>query len=375
MSRKKKYFLSLIILIIISLVSYFIGYSKALLTNKTGLLEYTVDKLYALPYEKEKAQENAAITFVESLNDPYSEYLSKEAYKYFKEYSTSKYEGIGVSINFDKINGTKIIDVVPSSPAERAGIKSGDILISVDDKKITSENYNDILKYIKGTSPDSPPANESMHFVLSRNETSYSVDIYREGFEINTVESRIIDDDICYIKLSKFTEGAEKEFSNALKNASSFSSVILDLRNNGGGSVDVLMDIAEEILPKGILFYSIDAKNNRTDYKIKDNKYLSLPLVVLVNENSASASEVLASAISESGRGILIGQTTYGKGLVQAIIDFNDETALKLTIAKYYTLKGNYINDIGITPDILVQNSENEDLQLNEAIKYLSKKE
>lgn len=371
--RNKKYFIILIVFLIISILSYYLGYNNALLKTKTGLVEHTVDNLYALPYEKEKAQENAAISFVESLNDPYTEYLPKDAYYYFKQYSSSKYEGIGVSIKFDETKGAEIVDVIPSSPAQRVGIKRGDILISVDNKIIAPENFNDVISYIRGSSPDSPLPDEAMHFVLISGETQYSVDICRESYSVDTVESRIIDDDIFYIKLSKFAQGTEKEFSNALKNTVSCSSLILDLRDNGGGSVDVLLSIAEEILPKGLLFYSIDAKNNRTDYKIKDNNYLSIPLVVLVNENSASASEILASAISESGRGILIGQTTYGKGLVQAIIDFKDETALKLTVAKYYTLKGNYINDVGITPDILVENNENEDLQLNEALKYLSK--
>ena len=180
-----------------------------------------------------------------------------------------------------------------------------------------------------------------------------------------------INDDILYIKLSDFSEKAPSAMKEALEKHKEFSGMVLDLRGNGGGDLDSLIEVAELLLPSGILLTTEDAKGRRIEYRIKDDEYTDVPLAVLVNGKTASASEVLAACVKETGRGCLVGETTYGKGLVQTIIPFSDGSMLKLTIEKYYTSEGNYINEVGIEPDIIV---EDYDKQTTAAFEYVKKR-
>ena len=177
------------------------------------------------------------------------------------------------------------------------------------------------------------------------------------------------DEGVLYVALSVFSDESAKEFSELLGELNgSISAIILDLRNNGGGQVSSLITIASELMPEGPLFSSVNSKGKTAEYKITDNDYSAVPLAVLVNGESASASEILSAAIKQSGRGVLIGTTTYGKGLVQTIVTFGDGSALKYTDAKYYTYDGSYINGVGVEPDIIL---EGESEQYNEALSYV----
>lgn len=371
MISRKKYNITVALLVLIALLSYGCGKFSALRSSKLLSLEKAIEKNFALDYDKEAAETAAAKAYTESLNDPYSEYFTKAEYDTFTDILNYSYKGIGVTIDFTSDRAV-ISEVTKLSPADEAGVAVGDILMKVDDYTLTHENYDEVIYYIKGASLDSVPDDTPMRFTFDRGGVIYETEIKRSSITLPCVESEMLDNGIYYIKLSEFSTTAKDEFSEALKGTKDAEAIILDLRNNGGGLVESLMEVAGEIMPKGLLFSSEDASGKKREYRIKDNDYNSLPIAVLVNENTASASEILSSAIQESGRGILIGKTTYGKGLVQTAVIFPDGSAAKITCAKYYTLDGSYINGVGINPDITVEDEEGRDAQLEAAVNYLS---
>ncbi len=357
--------------IVLAFVIFALGVRVGRLDNKLSLIRYVIENNFPLEYDGEYIDDVAAKCMVMALNDPYSSYFDKKEGKYFLEEIEGSYKGIGVTIKYDSENENAVInDILPDTPADRAGLKKGDILLSVDGIEMTIESYERIIYYIKGLDEESPDDETEMEFIFKRGEETLNIRMKREEFTGNPVKAEKIENnpDILYISLSEFSTESAKEFREVIKNIKDEKGIILDLRNNGGGSVTALLDIAECILPEGTLFYSLDANGDKTVYEIKDDEYMDLPLVLLVNEGTASASEVLTSAVKEKGRGLVIGTTTYGKGLVQGIIPFPDGSVLKLTVEKYYTSEGNYINEVGIAPDIII---EDEDAQLKRAIEEL----
>lgn len=372
MISRKKYIITVAVLVLIAFLSYGYGRFSAVSSSKLLSVESAIEKNFLLDYDKEMSETAAAKAYVESLNDPYTEYFTKAEYEAFIDILNYSYKGIGITI-YSGSDRAVITDVTEGSPADKAGVMPGDIFISVDDYILTDENYDQVIYYIKGVSSDSVSDDTPMKFIFERDGDIYETEIKRDSITMASVESEMLDGGIFYIKLFEFSTYAEDELTEALKDADNAKAIILDLRDNRGGTIDSLMKVAGEFMPKGLLFTSEDASGRKTEYKIKDDDYNSLPLAVLVNENSASASEILSSAIKESGRGTLIGKTTYGKGLVQTPVPFSDGSVAKITSAKYYTLNGSYINGIGVTPDIFVDYEEGRDAQLEAAISYLNK--
>ena len=312
-----------------------------------GKSEPTKDELY-----------KAAIAgIVNSLNDPYSEYFSKEDLESFSEDMDGNYVGVGMSI--DKKKGEALVVVSPfiGSPASKAGMKIGDKVIKVDDKDILPLTSTETVKLLKGTKG----TKVVLDVVREGVKGSIKVERIRDEIKLEFVESKMLDDKIGYVSLLRFGNNTGKEIESHIKKlqAQGMKALILDLRSNPGGSLEEAQDISS-LFVKDKLIVSLKYKNGtKKDYNRTFQNLGDFPLVVLVNGGSASASEIVTGALKDYKRGLIIGQKTFGKGIVQQIIPIgNDGEAIKLTIAQYFTPKGNYIHGTGIEPDIKVEMNE-----------------
>jgi len=318
---------------------------------------------------------------LQSLEDPYSVYMTEDEFASLLQQTSGTYAGIGIVVTPGEDNLITVVSPIEGTPGERAGIKSGDKILKVDGKEFSAENMDEAVKVMKGE-PNTKVVLTIMRKDKDGNSNIFDVEIVREQIRLITVKSNIIDDNIGYIKITSFDELTYKDFKTELNKLAkrNIKGLIIDLRNNPGGLLDVCAQIADELLGEGDIVYT-ETKTGRREY-IKSNKSMvDYPLVVLVNGASASASEILAGAIKDHGRGLLIGTTTFGKGVVQRIIDLQDGTGLKLTISEYFTPNGTNIHGVGIEPDIVVELPEDveeigvenlkEDTQLRKAIEEI----
>ena len=357
-----------VLVVLFGIVMFSVGMFTAQYSGKLEKIEMLIENLFVLDYDMEKIRDVAAKCMVYALDDPYSEYMTKDEFEMYEAYAEGSYKGIGVTVGVDEESGELLIENVQSGgPADIAGIKAGDILVNIDGKDAAYEVYDELVYYIQGISEDSPEDDLPMKFLIKRNGELLEFLIKRAEIKYKNVEFEETDG-ILYIKLQEFSGSAAEEMAEALSSAQNVKGVVLDLRDNGGGSLTILEDIADLLLPSGILLTTEDAFGDTTEYYIKDDEYCDVPLAVLVNKDTASASEVFSACVKESGRGKLIGETTYGKGLVQAIIPLGDGSGLRLTVDKYYTSAGNYINGIGIEPDIKISDY---DEQTKAAFEYV----
>ena len=306
--------------------------------------------------------EGAYKGLVAGLNDPYSSYMTAEEYETWVATATGEYSGVGITFTQDEDGNFVVVSVTDDSPAADAGIREGDIIKTVD-----GQEYSDLD--VIGNAIRGEEGSE-IEITYIRDGEEKSVTMTREKITQHSVEHRMLDGNIGYISISSFIETTGEDFSQALKELEEDGAqgLVLDLRDNGGGLVDACVQVADEFLDEGVVVYVEDRDGNRTDYDAKDGK-TDLKTVVLVNENSASASEILAAALQDNGFEI-VGQTTYGKGVIQSTAQLEDGSALKLTIMQYFSPDGNAINEKGVTPDHQVANEENsgEDAQLDEAL-------
>ena len=301
--------------------------------------------------DADKMIEGMYAGMVDSLGDPYSVYYTAEEWQSLMEETEGIYYGIGAYLSLDSATGlAKISGVIAGTPAEEAGLRENDIIYKVDDENIQGLELSEIVSRVKGEE------GTVVHLTIIREgETDYlEMDVTRRQIESPTVNYEMYDNGIGYIQIREFDDVTTDQFTEALAviKGSDAEGLILDLRGNPGGSLPVVVDIARMILPEGMIVYTEDKYGERDEYTCDGKNELNIPLVVLVNGNSASASEILAGAIKDYGKGTLIGTTTFGKGIVQRVLPLTDGTALKLTISAYYTPKGNNIHGIGIEPDI-----------------------
>lgn len=320
----------------------------------------------------------------ESLKDPYSIYMTKEEFDDFMEHTKGVYGGIGVIVTPGDDNLITVVSPIEDTPGEKAGIKTGDKIIKVDGKEFTADKMDAAVKIMKGK-----PGTEVTITILrkDKNGEAQYIDkkIKREEIRIKSVKSQVLQDKIAYIKITSFDEMTYKDFIKELNSLQKkgIKGIILDLRNNPGGLLDVCAEVADEFLGEGTIVYT-ETRNGDREYIKSDKKKIDLPLVVLVNEGSASASEILAGAIKDTKRGTLIGTKTFGKGIVQRIKQIPDGSGFKLTVSEYFTPNGTNIHGIGIKPDIEVKLPEDvqfvgpenlkEDVQLQKAIEVMSSK-
>ncbi|MCR4990811.1 MAG: S41 family peptidase [Lachnospiraceae bacterium] len=292
-----------------------------------------------------------------SLNDPYSEYYSAEELKAELNDSEGISYGIGCYVSIDKeMNMPMIAGVMEGSPAEKAGIHDGDIIYMVDGESTMGMTLTKVVSLIKGLE------GTNVHITIYREgEPDYlEMDITRgELIETNTVTygTLLDNEDIGYLKISEFSDVTLDQYLEGMAELQSegIKGLILDLRSNHGGNLDTCVDIARRILPKGIVVYTEDKNGKRINYECDGKHELDMPIVVLTNEYTASAAEILAGAIQDHEKGTLVGTTTFGKGIVQRIMSLSDKSAIKLTISAYFTPSGRNIQGTGIEPDVEIE--------------------
>lgn len=315
---------------------------------------------------------------VNSLGDPYSVYYTEEEWNDLMQETEGVYYGIGAYLMIDPATGFgKISGVIENTPAQEAGLRADDLLYMVDGVSTMGMELSEIVSMVKGEK------GTTVHLTIYREgESDYlEVDVERRKIESPTVTYELLEDNIGYIQITEFDEVTTDQFTEALAviKGSDAKGLILDLRGNPGGSLSVVVDIAREILPKGLIVYTEDKYGQRDEYTCDGKRELELPLVVLVNGNSASASEILAGAVKDYKKGVLVGTTTFGKGIVQRVLPLTDGTALKLTISSYYTPKGNNIHGVGIEPDVVCEfdsdayYEDGKDNQLEKAVEEIKK--
>ena len=323
--------------------------------SKLQALEQTIDTYYFLDeVSNEELQDGIFKGMLESLGDPYSEYYTAEELAELMEQSEGVYYGIGAYVSLDtEKNLPKISGVMEGSPAEEAGLRANDLIYEVNGVTTYGLTLTEAVALIKGEE-----GTEVNLTLVREGESDYlELTLTRRRVEAPTVEYSMLEGRIGYIRVTEFDSVTVNQFSEALytvKNSAA-RGIILDLRGNPGGNLDAVVDMCNMILPEGMIVYTEDKYGNREEYTCDGENELQLPLVVLVDMNSASAAEIMAGAIKDYGIGTLVGTTTFGKGIVQQIMSFRDGSAVKLTISAYYTPNGNNIHGIGIEPDVLCE--------------------
>jgi carboxyl-terminal processing protease len=323
--------------------------------EKLQLLETTIDKYFYLhDVTDEELQEGIYKGMLEALDDPYSEYYTAEELNELMTETEGVYYGIGAYVSLDtETTLPKISGVIEGTPAEEAQLRANDLIYEVDGTSTYGLSLSEAVALIKG-----PENTEVVLTIIREGESDYlQVPVTRRKVETPTVSVEMLDGDMAYIQIEEFDDITVDQFADALATAkaSDMKGLILDLRGNPGGSLTAVVDIARMILPEGMIVYTEDKNNKRTEYTCDGTKELDVPLVVLVDMNSASAAEILSGAIQDYGIGTLVGTTTFGKGIVQQVIPFSDGSAVKLTISSYFTPNGRNIHGTGIEPDIVCE--------------------
>lgn len=404
MISKKKFITTIIIAVIITAVLSFSASNFLLLeigekvlipkdvyvglkdmSNKYSKHEYLqkfIKQNFLFEADDSKMLEGSLKGMFESLGDPYTQYMTKEEFDSLMEQTSGSYEGIGVYIAPSKDNYILVVSPIEGTPADKAGIKTGDKIIKINGTDYTADEMDDAVSIMKGT----PGTDVTITILREKKDgkvETFDVNITREKIRIETVKPEVIQDNIGYIRITTFDSQTGDDFKDALKGLENknIEGLIIDLRYNPGGLVDVTRDIVDELIGKGIVTYTQTKNGHREDYPSHKGK-IDVPLVVLVNEGSASASEILSGAIKDTGSGVLVGTKTFGKGIVQRIKPLQDGTGLKITVSEYFTPNGINIHGIGIEPDVIIEMPEDamygyeyydEDIQLQKAVEIIEK--
>lgn len=345
--------------------------------KKLSILKELIDQNYLHEADETALEEGIYEGYISGLDDLYSVYYDEEDTKALMETTEGEYEGIGAVMTQDKDSGViTLTHVYDDSPAMKAGLKDNDILYMVEDAEVTGEDLNEVVSRIKGEKG----TQVKMTVLRGAKNKKVEVTVTRGKIEVETVETKMLEDNIGYLAVSEFDSVTYEQYEEGLKKLEKegMEGLVVDLRGNPGGNLQTVCDILDLMLPEGLIVYTEDKDGNREDASSDEEHQFTLPLTVLVDANSASASEIYAGAIQDYGLGKIVGTTTYGKGVVQQIYDLKDGTCLKLTIAEYYTPKGRNINGKGITPDVEVRYDYDEDdpdadNQLDKAVEELKK--
>lgn len=333
--------------------------------------------------DKKSIQDGMYKGMLESIGDKYAAYYSEEEFADLMEKNMGKYGGIGAYVSQDPVKGDiVIVQPFAGGPADKAGIKAGDVITEIDGTSVIGMTLDEVVTIMKGEK------NTTAVVKLLRGNETVEVEVVREEVDVPTVSHRIIEDgNIGYIHVSAFDDITVEQFRQAMDDIESrgASSLIIDVRDNGGGMLSTVIDMLDRVLPEGLVMYTETKDGTGEKYYSTNEESYDKPLVVMINGFSASASEVFAGAVQDFGAGTLIGTKSFGKGVVQTIMPVilnGEESAIKFTTARYYTPKGRNIDGIGITPDIEVEYDEESaevqgdfvyDNQLREAVSYLKK--
>lgn len=356
------------------------------LTSNSNSVSKTIDYIktildnnYLNEIDSEKAEEWAIQAYVASLGDPYTVYIPKDEMEEYKTTLMGNYVGIGIymTTNTEK-NTIEVLMPIEGSPAAEAGILAGDIIISVDGTKYTGKDMEEASNNIKGKE------GTVVKLEILRNQQIKVFEITRRKVDINPIVSKKLENNIGYIEITSFDEETAFDFKNHFEQLKrqGITSLIIDLRNNGGGLVDETLKIADFIVPKGNeLLVTVDKDKNEVIEESEEDVLIDMPIVVLVNGNTASSSEILAGALKDLNEATIVGTTTYGKGVIQQLLTLRNGAGLKVTVQEYYTPNRNKINGVGIEPNTIVELPEGaeshynleeiEDVQLQKAIEIL----
>lgn len=354
----------------LGLIYYALGFNEQGFSNLMRFITAYrfIETKYVNDTDDVKLIDGAIDGMVKSLNDPHSNYLSPKMYKTLMEQTEGSFAGIGVVMGMDNEQKIHIVGIMENSPGQKAGLQEGDEILAVDGVPVTQMAFDEVAAHVRGQ------AGTDVVLTIMRDNTNQDITITRDNIKLKTVGHKMLDNNIGYIQIVSFSEDTANEFNEAyndLKNQG-MKALVLDLRNNPGGLLTTCVEIAKKLVPKGEIVSIVDKQGNKETYSssLEAPEY---PLAVLINKNSASASEILSGAIQDTKAGTIIGNTSYGKGSVQTILPMFEDDAVKLTIAKYYTPSGRSIDGTGITPDIEINLDENAtlDTQLDKALEVL----
>lgn len=354
----------------LGLIYYALGFNEQGFSNLMRFITAYrfIETKYVNDTDDVKLIDGAIDGMVKSLNDPHSNYLSPKMYKTLIEQTEGSFAGIGVVMGMDNEQKIHIVGIMENSPGQKAGLQEGDEILAVDGVPVTQMAFDEVAAHVRGQ------AGTDVVLTIMRDNANQDITITRDNIKLKTVGHKMLDNNIGYIQIVSFSEDTANEFNEAyndLKNQG-MKALVLDLRNNPGGLLTTCVEIAKKLVPKGEIVSIVDKQGNKETYSssLEAPEY---PLVVLINKNSASASEILSGAIQDTKAGTIIGNTSYGKGSVQTILPMFEDDAVKLTIAKYYTPSGRSIDGTGITPDIEINLDENatSDTQLDKALEIL----
>jgi len=324
---------------------------------------------YVEKISTEKLITGAVEGMIKVLDDPYSKYLNKKHFKMVEEEAEGNYEGVGIMLGMEDSKLT-VISPIKNTPAEKAGIKTNDVIVEIDDQTTKDMTINQAVKLIRGK------VGTTVVLTIEREGEAKPLEFKLERAKINipNVTSEIVDGDIGYIRLHYFSRGAGEDIKKAVKDLKDQGAkgIIFDLRNNPGGLLDESIDVASAFVESGVIVKIKERKGNEKAHYAKGGADANIPLVVLVNKGSASASEIVAGAIQDTGRGVIVGETTFGKGSVQEVRRLSDGSGLLVTVAKYFTPKGRSIHKKGVKPDEVIEVDpdvplKDKDLQLDKA--------
>lgn len=335
--------------------------------GKLNAIDSVLESFYFGDVDDETAKDNIYKAYLSSYGDKYTMYYTADEYKALKESTNGKFDGIGAVCQLSGEGGVLLVDVYDNGAGYQAGLRSGDRVVNVDGRDITDMELSSAVALIKGDK------GTSVTLEVIRGTERLTFSAVRDAVEAKTVSYTLLDNNIGYLSISQFEEVTTKQFKAAVEDLQSqgMKGLVIDIRNNPGGLLDTVVGMLKYMLPDGLIVYTEDKQGNRKEYKGQDNDEFNLPLAVIVNGNSASASEIFAGAIQDYGKGTIIGTQTYGKGIVQTVKPLTDGSAIKFTIAKYFTPKGQDIHGKGVTPDMVVEYDTDADVdtQLDAAIK------
>lgn len=341
---------------------------------KLNAMDSLMDLFYMEDVDTDTAKEMIYKAYLASYGDKYTVYYTPDECKNLLESTTGKFEGIGAVCRKNDDGTVEIMDAYEDAPAYAAGLRNGDIITTVDGTDITGLDLTSTVALIKGDK------GTSVHLDAIRDETAFSVDVVRDEIHTQTVKYEMRENQIGYLSISEFDDVTTQQYKDALQalEDAGMQGLVIDLRDNPGGVLDTVVKMLDYTLPDGLIVYTENKSGKRTEYKGTDGHELDIPIAVLVNGNSASASEIFAGAMQDYDKGEIIGTQTFGKGIVQSILPFNDGSAIKITVSRYFTPRGTCIHGEGITPDVEVELNEelktkltiekSEDNQLQKAI-------
>ncbi|MDD2189392.1 MAG: S41 family peptidase [Eubacteriales bacterium] len=336
--------------------------------GKLAELEKYIQERYYVPVDESALMEGLYKGLFWGIGDPYSAYLSKDEYEEIMISTTGEYQGVGVTIAPDERGLINVVSPIDGSPADKAGIMTGDKIISVEGEVYDGSSIDQAAAAMRGK------PGTKVDLVVIRGQKELQFTITRANIIMQTVRSEVLDGNIGYIRISSFEEKTADDFKQHLRDMElkGVQGLILDLRDNGGGLVEVSIEVADALLDEGTVTYTEDRQGNKEYYKSKPGK-TGLPYIVLVNGGTASASEIVTGAIKDHNSGKIIGTTTYGKGIIQSIEQLSNGDAVKLTIMQYFSPDGNVIHKVGIKPDIEVEELADDevDQQLEKAKELL----